>query len=254
MNDPTGPATPEPPEDLPPPPPPPPPPVGWAPTPAATAPNRLSVGEAIGYGWRGFTANLGPVLLIVIVLLAVSVAFGLLGALLDDEFAILLLNLANIVVSLVIAVGLIRAALAVTDGRRPDLGQVFGTRGLAPYVIASITLSIGYVVLNLLGVLTLILLPITLLLTLALSFFVQFFGYAILDEGVGAFDGITRSMTVVRANIGPTILLWLAAIGINIVGALLCGLGLLVSLPVTAIAWAYAWRVMTNGVIVPAAP
>jgi uncharacterized membrane protein len=98
-------------------------------------------------------------------------------------------------------------------------------------------------------VITILLLPVTFLATLVLGFFVQFFGYAILDENVGAIDGIRRSFDVVKTGFGELLLLWLAAVGINIVGALLCGVGLLVTLPVTAIAWAFAWRRLTGGPI-----
>ena len=59
------------------------------------------------------------------------------------------------------------------------------------------------------------------------------------------------SFQVTSKNIGDLILLALLAIVANLVGALLCGIGLLVSLPVTAIAVAYAWRYFSGGVIAP---
>ncbi len=58
-----------------------------------------------------------------------------------------------------------------------------------------------------------------------------------------------RSYELASANVGSLLGLAVLCIVINIAGALLCGIGLLVSLPVTAIATAFAWRVLTHGVI-----
>ena len=45
----------------------------------------------------------------------------------------------------------------------------------------------------------------------------------------------------------PLILLFILAFLINLVGALLCGVGLLFTYPITAVAIAYAWRTLTGG-------
>jgi hypothetical protein len=252
------------------PPPPPPPPTGDAyppPQPGAYAPmpggppppgspagrERLDVGRALSYGWAGFTANLGPVLLIVLAVVVVGVGVNALSLAFSNEFVSFLLSLVAFVVGLVIALGLIRAALTITDGAKPSIGEVFTGDGVVQYAIASIVLGAAFAVINFVGVITIILFPITFILTAVLGFFVQFFGYAIVDENSGAFEGIQRSFQLVRSNLGELILLWLVALGVNIVGALLCGVGLLVTIPLTAIAWAYAWRTLTGGQVAPQA-
>ena len=238
------------------PPPPPPPPAGGYPPPGAYSPagpprSALQVGDAISYGWKGFSANVGPILLIVLVVVLVSIGFNALGVLFDNAFVQLVFSLIGTVVGFIIALGLIRAALTITDGQKPSVGQVFQGDGVVQYIIAAVVLGIGFAVLNFIGAITILLLPVTFIATLILGFFVQFFGYAILDENLGAFDGIKRSFEVVRSNLGDLLLLWLAAVCINILGALLCGIGLLVTVPLTAIAWAYAWRSVTNGPVAP---
>jgi hypothetical protein len=213
----------------------------------------LSVGQAIGYGWAGFKANLGPILLIALVTVVVSGLFQWLATSSSNSFLAFIFSAISFVLGFVIALGLIRAALTVVDGGRPNLGTVFAGDGVAQYLIASVVLGLAFALINVVGALTILLLPFTLVLTLVFSFLVQFFGYAILDEGVSAFDGISRSIAVVRTHLGDVLVLWLAALGINILGALLCGVGLLVTIPVTAIAWAYAWRRFTGGPVAPAA-
>ena len=244
----------------PPPPPPPggayPPPPGGNPPPGGYPPparSALSVGDAISYGWKGFTANVGSVLLIVLVVVLVGIGLNVLGVVFDNDFLQLVFSILGSIVGFVMALGLIRAALAITDGRKPEVGQLFQGDGAVQYIIAAIVLGVGFAVLNFIGAVTILLLPVTFIVTLVLGFFVQFFGYSILDENLGAFDGIRRSFVVVRDNLGDLILLWLAALVINMGGALLCGVGLLVTLPLTAIAWAYAWRRVTGGPVAPLA-
>ena len=215
----------------------------------AVARPGLSIGEALSYGWKGFTANVGPILLIALVVVAVNVGLNWIATFTDNAFLSFLLSLVAFVVGFFIALGLIRAALTITDGQKPDVGALFQGEGVAQYALAAILLGLAFALINFFGVITILLLPVTFLATLVLGFFVQFFGYAILDENVGAIDGIRRSFDVVKTGFGELLLLWLAAVGINIVGALLCGVGLLVTLPVTAIAWAFAWRRLTGGPI-----
>jgi uncharacterized membrane protein len=55
------------------------------------------------------------------------------------------------------------------------------------------------------------------------------------------------SWKLVSSNVGQLLLLFILVILINIGGALLCGIGLLFTYPLTAIAIAYAWRRVSGG-------
>jgi hypothetical protein len=199
----------------------------------------VSVGDAISYGWKGFTSNIGPFVLIAFVILAVQVTFGFLGwAVGDSAFLQFGLNLVSWVVGVLLALGLIRAALAVTDGRNPSLDMLFQGQGFVPYLAATILVTLGV-----LGGLILCIIP-----GLVLAFLWIFFGYAIADGHTDdPIESMRRSWRLVRANVGSVLLLFLAAIGINIVGTLLCLVGLIATLPTTGVAFAYTWRVLTGG-------
>src|SRR5262249_23484041 len=58
----------------------------------------------------------------------------------------------------------------------------------------------------------------------------------------------------VRANIGPAVLTYLMIVVITFVGALICGVGLLVALPVAMLFLVYAWRRLTGGPIAALQP
>ena len=47
---------------------------------------------------------------------------------------------------------------------------------------------------------------------------------------------------------------WLAWIATVFVGALLCGVGLIVAVPVAALILVYAWRRLTGGQVAPLTP
>ena len=238
------------------PPPPPPPPYGAAASGAPVASRRFSAGEAISYGWDAFKANAGPLVVTILVILLVNTLLSWLGpnsTVLGDNLVLapfeILVAIAwsalQIFVSLVLGLGVIRVALAVLDGRTPYVNDLVSTRGLLPYTIASLLFAVIVTV----G-LILCIIP-----GLIAGFLLQFYGFAILDDRSGGeadpIAALRRSFQITSSNVGGLILLALACLGINFIGAMLCGLGLLVSIPVSWIAIAYAWRFFTNGAIAP---
>ena len=73
----------------------------------------------------------------------------------------------------------------------------------------------------------------------------------IIDKGLPAWDAIKASFDLVNRNVGTVIVLFLASILAFFIGAILCGIGLLVTIPVTIIATAYAYRMMTGQSVAP---
>ena len=59
-------------------------------------------------------------------------------------------------------------------------------------------------------------------------------------------DAITSSVKLVSANLGQALLLALLSFVIVLIGACLCGVGLLVAYPVVTIATAYAYKKFRN--------
>lgn len=225
----------------------PPPPGGFrAPSPG----QRFSATDAFTYGWNGFRANIAPLAVIALAVLGVQLLTGWLQWGFDSRFMDFVASAVGWFVSLVISLGLIRAALVLLDGGRPSVEDVLNTRDIVPYVLASLLVSVIVTV----GIM-LCVIP-----GLIAAFLLQFFGYAVVDRRVDAtttapqsdpIGAIRASVQVTSRNVGDLILLGLLAIAANIAGFLLCFVGLLVSVPVTAIAVAYAWRFFTGGTIAP---
>jgi uncharacterized membrane protein len=201
----------------------------------------------VSFGWRSFTANLGPLLgiagAVVLANLGISALNWVLG---DGLITSAFFSIATSLVSMMISLGLIRAALAIVDGWKPEIAELSSTDGIGVYLVASVIVSvvvgIGLVACVLPG--------------LVAAFLFQFYGYAVVDRRADAYSvaanadpiaALRTSFQVVTKNLGSVLVLALVSFAINLVGALLCGIGLLVSLPVTAIALAYAWRAFTGG-------
>lgn len=98
----------------------------------------LQVGDAVGYGWKGFTRHVGQLIVIALVIVLVGWVVGGLQWAFDSWLLSTLVSVAGWLVALLLALGLIRAALAVVDGREPSAGMLFDTEGYGQYVAAAI--------------------------------------------------------------------------------------------------------------------
>ena len=236
------------------------PPSGQPPYGGSTSGEPFSVGNAFSYGWNKFKANLGPILIAALVLLAAVVLLQIIQAIFtggnDVEFTIdpdtgavetddggmlggsiiasLFFGALSFLVQLVIQSGIVKGALDITRGKAISLSTMFQGIDFVQVVIASLILAVA----TMIGI-VLCVLP-----GLAVMFFTAFTLYFIIDKGMSAIDAIKASASFVMANAGTLIVFFLACIAAYIVGALLCGVGLLVAIPVVVIAQAYAFRTL----------
>ncbi len=224
-------------ETPPPPPPPPPAPGGSA--------EGFSATDAIGWGWRKFTENVGPILLGVLIVLVVTVVANILAGIAsggggspfgpDMEFSVaaFLANIVATAVSVVLSAVFARAALDVVDGRPFDFMGAFGRINFVNVLIAallvSIIVTIGFVLLVIPG-----------LIALFLTYFTTLF--VVDDDAESPVKAITDSVKLIGANVGDSLLLALLNVLVLIAGAIALLVGLFVAYPVTAVASAYAYR------------
>ena len=227
---------------VPPPPPPasPPPPSGGAPISGCAAP--FSVGDAISYGWNAYWKNVGPMILIVLAIWVVNIVLGIIAIPFDNQFMRFIIQLVAWVVSLLLALGLIRATLALTRGETPEVSMLFETDNFGPYIVAAILFgiasAIGFILCIIPGIIFVI--------------FYGFYGFIIVDKGEQSpVEALKRSQQLVSGHFGAVLGLAVVLILINIVGAFLCGIGLLFTVGISAIAWAYAYRALSGEPVAP---
>lgn len=246
-----------------------PPPGGWP----AQDPHRSTyqISDAISFGWRKFVDHLGPIaigMLAIIGVTALVYAVGLsilVGAVaaadwqdvLDlgqftqtpGEWAALgglavgysIVSLVSALLSLVVSAGIIRAALDMTRGGTVLVSRIFSLDNVLHVILAAIVLPI------LIGIgLVLFVLP-----GIVIWFYTIFTLHFIVDKRQNVIEAIASSFRFTHANLGPLIGFFVVGVILNFAGALACGVGLLVTIPMTILASAYTYRVLQGETVVP---
>jgi uncharacterized membrane protein len=195
------------------------------------------VGDAISYGWNAYWKNVGPLLIITIVIVAVHLVLSILGAVTGSVAVQLIFSLIGWIVGFILAMGLIRCTLAVVKGQTPEVSMLFETPGLGSYIVASILfglmLFVGFILCIIPGIIV--------------GIVFMFYGYLIVENPtLGPTDALKRASELTKGRIGELFVFGLALFGINLIGAILCGVGLLFTYGITAVAVAYAYRTL-NG-------
>jgi uncharacterized membrane protein len=222
---------------------PPPPPPSGDPGPFTGSPTPFSVGEAITYGWTAFWRNAGPMILITLVILVVNTILSLIGGTLKSLPLVVTFNLLTTLIGLLLGFGLIRASLAVTRGETPKIGMLFEPEGFGPYLLASIVFLVGVFVGTALCIVP----------GIIVSVMFMFYGYVISEhpESISPMDALRRSADLTRGHRWPLFGLVILLVLINLVGLLLCGIGILVSYGVSTLAVAYAYRRLSGQWVAP---
>ncbi|MGV0798499.1 hypothetical protein ABQF26_16100, partial [Mycolicibacterium elephantis] len=118
-----------------------------------------------------------------------------------------------------------------------SIGSFFSPRNIGNVVIA------GLIV----GILTSIGMFLCVIPGLIVSIFTMFTIVALLDRNLAPIDAIKTSFNIVKENFGQALLTWLVMLVIAAVGALLCGVGLLVAIPLVILIEVYAYRKLSGG-------
>lgn len=215
----------------PPPPPPPPPPTGGGP----------DAGAALSYGWKKFTENVGPLILIILAPIAVIVVLELIGAFVVRGVVGIVVSYAiALLVAIVGYLGIFNAGLMATRGEHVDFNKAFQTDRwgdwIAFAIVYGLMLAVGFA-LCLVGAL----------------FVVAFWGLApfyFLDQRKSIGDALSASLEKTRGTPGLPVALGLCGL-VAWAGGFACGIGTLVTMPLGVIGGAYLYRRVNNQPVAP---
>lgn len=212
------------------------PPYGPA---AATPPTdtELNVGRALGFAWDRFRANPIPWISVTLLgfaaYLVVTVVVNVTR--MNDLISVGLTALVAAVVLWLLQAAMLRGALYETDGTPPDFGAFFRFVNAGNVLITALIVGIASWV----GA-ALCIVP-----AFAVGYLAMFSLHYVIDQDMDPISAIRSSVRLVISNVVPTLLLALTVAGLTLVGALLCGVGLLVAGPLTAIMVTYGYRVLS---------
>jgi uncharacterized membrane protein len=89
---------------------------------------------------------------------------------------------------------------------------------------------------------------------LVVALFTMFTTFVLIDKNLAPIDAIKASIDIVKANFVQVLLVWLLFGVITTVGSLLCGIGLIVAVPVATLFLVYAYRKLSGGQVAPLTP
>lgn len=201
----------------------------------------LDIGEAFRAGWRGFVANIGPMIIVAIVVWAVT-AIVQFWANQTTGFAQFVLRLVAFFVGQLVAIVWIKLALSILDGREITSDALLPSGAtLVSYIVASflfaVMLTIGLVLLVVPGIIVAVVFGL--------------YGWALVDKGLDPIEALSHSSRITRGHRWEVLAFALLAILLNIVGVLVLVIGVLVTSAVTLIAIAHAYRQL-DGSLQPA--
>jgi uncharacterized membrane protein len=221
------------------------------------------VGAAFSWAWNAFTKNAAALIVPTLVyglLFAAASTLNFVGQNMtthtttfdasDYDFSTNLSPTGTAIVGLGYVVSLLVTAYAqaaflsgcldVADGRPVSIGSFFKPRNLGMAFLAaflvSILTSIGYAACFVPGV--------------VVGIFTQFTILFVVDRSQNALKGFASSFSLAGSNFGNALLVWLVTLATGVVGALACGVGLVVAAPVIALILTYAYRKLSGGQVV----
>lgn len=224
----------------------------------ATSNNQLTISNSLSQGWQHAKKNYSVLILCFLVLAGISTAFsifrsvpGIITSFTGDSssaglavfviFALLspLLFVAETALQNLTAIGFTKIQLNILDSKKTRVSDLFNANGIFWQYLAT-SILVGLIVLG--GLLLLIVPGIIWLLKY------QFAMPLVVDKKLDITESIRKSGEITQGHKG-----WLFGFAIvlglvNIAGALLLLVGLLVTIPLTTMAYIYVYRQLSSSV------
>lgn len=223
--------------------------------------NTVSASDAFNWGFKKFQENIGPIILAAVIIFAgvlviqAIIWFGLIGSLSSSTstyvdsngmtrletsgggitlflFGYGIAMLVLMVGSYLIQMAIIRATLMITNGEQVDLKRMFSTEQIGTFIGAALLVAVGTYIGAFLCVLP----------GLVFLFYSFFFGWFVLDKKLGAVDSIKASFQMVNQNMGTCVAFFVGCIIAYAIGLILCGIGLLVAIPVIVLSTGFVYK------------
>ncbi|PIT86667.1 MAG: hypothetical protein COU33_01865 [Candidatus Magasanikbacteria bacterium CG10_big_fil_rev_8_21_14_0_10_43_6] len=194
----------------------------------------VPIGESLKYGWHTMKENIGFFILLLVVYYVVyfgaSIVVGMLSG---NNPVYIVLNIALIVWSLLLSLGLIHITLAFVDSKKPTIGELFGQGALLGQAIL---LYILYTLIVMAGILLLVVPGIIWSLKYSQAF------YLLVDKKMSATEALKKS-----GELTSGVKLELFGFGIVSGLVILAGLlalvvGLFAAIPTVMIATTFVYR------------
>lgn len=198
----------------------------------------FSVSEVIKKGWEVYKRNVWLLIAITLIVGIFDYVPSAIKDLRDQgkiEASIWLVALAIgfWLLSQLTELGSQAISLKLVDGKKAQVGDLFGQKnkliqGILGSLIYAFVVIFGFILLVIPGI--------------WLGTRLQFFRLLIVDRNLRATDALAESWKITKGHVWHLLGLFLVLIVMNILGALLMGIGLLVTAPITMLVMAIVYR------------
>ena len=200
---------------------------------AKSSGKSFSISEAIKYGFNFFKTNLVTFIKLGGVLLVINILSNMVTEALKGSALSLLWGLISFAISLLVQIGSIKIVLDLHDKKPLNFSHLYShssllLRYLGASILYVIAVGIGFILLIIPGI------------YLAIKW--QFYSFLIVDKNMGIMDSFKKSSDMTEGVKWQLFLFGLALIGINILGALVFVVGLIVTIPTTVMATVYVYK------------
>jgi uncharacterized membrane protein len=195
--------------------------------------NKFSKKEAISFGWKVMKENFWFFFGLLIVMGLVNFFPEIAKALLKEKTFITIANFIAFALGLILQLGFIKICLKFYDNQKPKFSEFFLQYPLF------FKMFFGYILYLLIVIAGLILFIIPGII-FAIKFF--FYKYFIVDEGLGPIEALKRSWRIAKGSGWNLFAFILLISAVNLLGVLAFVVGLLLTLPTTALATVFVYR------------
>lgn len=197
----------------------------------------LRAADAISYGWTTYWRNTRSFLVVTLVVFVANTLLSVAANRIDPLAPRIAFNVLGWLLTMLLSLGVIRASLEVTEGREPKVAKLLRPEGYGSYVVASLVfaagLSLGLALLIVPGV------------VFGLTF--HLYGFVIAESPtVRPIGALRRSAEITRGARVQLLGLWALLVLLNFAGLLAFGIGVFFTYGISAIALAYAYRLLTG--------
>jgi uncharacterized membrane protein len=200
--------------------------------------NNLSKVELLKQSWAIVKKNYVLIALLVLAFFVFSFIQGIVGGFVEDSPILsLIISLLFSALSLFLEIGFIKIVLKLVDGHKATIQELWA---YPQYFVNMVIASIIYVLI-ILGGLILLVIP-----GIYLAIRLQFYSYAIVDKNAKPIDALKMSWKWTEGNAINLILFMLLLVALNIAGALVFLVGLLVTIPVSFVAVTLLYRKLSS--------
>jgi len=192
---------------------------------------KFAVDKAFDYGWSSMKPNFW---FFASVLAFVFIMYTALSYLMKHSGSLnTVLTIIYYFVCILVSIGLIKIALKIYEKKKNDFLDIINSyEQFLDYLIASIIygiiLFVGFILLIVPGIIMMSRL--------------MFYPYLIVNKNMGPIKALKKSWEITQDHTSQVFVFWLMSSLINIIGMLVFGIGLFVSIPVTLMAQAYVYK------------